>query len=292
MYMLLCIIIIVCILLCNLNTTNTYENFTQPYPRKKLAFCFLIYDKINLEDLWKIFFDGVDKNKYNIYIHYKNDYPLKYFDKYKLNNCIDTKYAHISLVKAQNVLLSEALKDKNNEHFIFVSNSCIPFKSFNHIYDDLNNKYSYFNISPHHKCFPRCNKTKLYINKKQIQKASQWCILNRKHANVMINNNDYLKWFDYKKGIPDEHCYITKIYYDNLQNEIINTRIIPTTFVNWKYSRTTHPKTYNNININELKTLLYKNHYFGRKMTNKCYDSLYNKLYVNKIKNKNNKLYK
>ena len=31
--------------------------------------------------------ENIDNNKYNIYIHYKTDKPLKYFDKYKLNNC-------------------------------------------------------------------------------------------------------------------------------------------------------------------------------------------------------------
>jgi len=78
---------------------------------KKIAFCFLIYDIINHEELWNIFFKNVNKNKYNIYIHYKYNKQLKYFEKYKLNNCIKTSYADISLVKAQNLLLEKALTD-------------------------------------------------------------------------------------------------------------------------------------------------------------------------------------
>jgi hypothetical protein len=42
---------------------------------KKLAFCFLIYDVINHEELWKLFFDRVDPSKYSIYIHYKTNTP-------------------------------------------------------------------------------------------------------------------------------------------------------------------------------------------------------------------------
>jgi hypothetical protein len=38
----------------------------------KIAFCFLIYDIINHEDLWNIFFANVDNNKYNIYIFITN----------------------------------------------------------------------------------------------------------------------------------------------------------------------------------------------------------------------------
>ena len=48
---------------------------------KKIAFCFLIYDIINHEELWNIFFKNVDANKYTIYIHYKFNKPLKYFEK-------------------------------------------------------------------------------------------------------------------------------------------------------------------------------------------------------------------
>ena len=58
---------------------------------KKIAFCFLIYDIINHEELWNIFFKDIDTNLYNIYIHYKNNKQLKYFEKYKLDNCIETK---------------------------------------------------------------------------------------------------------------------------------------------------------------------------------------------------------
>ena len=113
---------------------------------KKIAFCFLIYDSINHEDLWYLFFKNVNKDKYNIYIHYKDNKPLKYFEEYKLSNCIETSYGDISLVLAQNLLLEEAIKDNNNEHFIFISNSCIPLKNFNYIYNFLTkDNYGYYN---------------------------------------------------------------------------------------------------------------------------------------------------
>ena len=31
--------------------------------------------------LWNTFFENIDENKYTIYIHYKNNKPLKYFEK-------------------------------------------------------------------------------------------------------------------------------------------------------------------------------------------------------------------
>ena len=261
---------------------------------KKIAFCFLIYDIINNEELWNIFFKNVDTSKYNIYIHYKINKQLKYLEKYKLNNCIETKYSDITIVKAQNILLQEALKDIDNEHFIFISNSCIPLKCFNCIYDNLNEKYSYFNIMPKSQCFPRCNKTMEFIDEKYIQKSSQWCILNRKHAELMITKTGYLTWFDYSDTVPDEHCYITNIFYYNLENEIIATPNVAngaTTFTNWKGMDYKYPsnhglKNYNSITQEELYHLMYSKCFFGRKFNRDCITSLTNNKYIDFITSK------
>ena len=120
----------------NCYSDNTISHFTNI--TKKIAFLFLIYDIINQEELWYNFLKNIDKNKYNIYIHYKeNDTKLKYFEDYKLKNCINTKWGDKSLVIAQNILLKEALKDPSNQSFIFLSNSCIPLKSFDYIYNNI-----------------------------------------------------------------------------------------------------------------------------------------------------------
>lgn len=262
---------------------------------KKIAFCFLIRGDINHEELWNMFFKDIDPNKYNIYIHYKYNDPLKYFEKYKLNECIETKYANISLVKAQNVLLQNAMKDINNKHFVFVSNSCIPLKCFDYVYNKLNEGYSYFNIDSQTACFPRCNNTLNFIDKKYIQKTSQWCILNRKHAELMLATHDYMNWFDYPSTAPDEHCYITNIYYHNLQHEIIATPNLSndaTTFVNWggnnmvykyKYEKEHGLKNYDSIDKEELLYLLNSKCFFGRKFNNNCYSHLYITDYIDSI---------
>ena len=55
---------------------------------EKIAFLFLIYDCINHEHLWKAFFNNISTEKYSIYIHYKVNKPLKYFEQQNLQNCI------------------------------------------------------------------------------------------------------------------------------------------------------------------------------------------------------------
>lgn len=240
---------------------------------KKIAFLFLIYDIINHEDLWKTFFDKADKTQYNIYIHYKNNKSLKYFENYKLVNCIQTEYADISIVKAQTILLEEALKDENNQHFIFLSNSCIPLKSFQHVYDNLDISKSYFNISPQEQCFPNCNDLLKTLDRKFIQKASQWCILNRKHSYTVINDKKYLDLYS-KIYSPDEIYFITTLFKNNLQNEIISTLNMAdkaTTFTNWEGMNYKFPsdkglKNYNCISKEELFYLLNSKCFFWKKI--------------------------
>uniref|UniRef100_A0A6C0FGF0 Glycosyltransferase n=1 Tax=viral metagenome TaxID=1070528 RepID=A0A6C0FGF0_9ZZZZ len=259
---------------------------------KKIAFCFLIYDIIHGEALWKTFFENVDKNKYIICIHYKYDKQLAYFENYKIKNCIETKYADISLVQAQNLLLENALQDKEVEHFVFLSDTCVPFKNFDYIYNFLDENYSHFNVTDQKQCFPRCNKSIELIDKQIINKASQWCILNKKHANIMVNEKDYLKWFNYSETVPDEHCYITKIFYNNLQDELITTNNIATgatTFVNWqgmdyKYPSKRGLKYYNNISKEEIIYILQSDSIFGRKFKNTCIKDFLCKEYLESIK--------
>lgn len=78
---------------------------------KKLGFLFLIVDKINHPDLWKLFFDQDKNNKHNIFIHYKFNKYVKHFESKKLNNCAQTKWGDISIVYAQNLLLKAAVDD-------------------------------------------------------------------------------------------------------------------------------------------------------------------------------------
>lgn len=78
---------------------------------KKLGFCFLIYDRIKLEEIWHRFFQNVNPEKYGIYIHYKTMNPsLQYFEHCKLDNCIETEYATVSLVHAHNLLFTKHIK--------------------------------------------------------------------------------------------------------------------------------------------------------------------------------------
>lgn len=223
MYLFILIFSIVLIFLFNI---KKLQHFTTN--NKKIAFCFLIYDKINNEEHWYKFFEKVDKKKYNIYIHFKKNKKLKYFENMKINSLKDTNWCGPSLVKAQNLLLKEALRDKDNNHFIFISNSCLPIKSFDYIYNHLNINKSYFYETKSH--------TK-YFDDMIAYKSPQWCILNRKHSKLLISedieklNKKIFMHFTEKgrghvnkfSGCPDEYCYITILNHLGERKNIIIT---------------------------------------------------------------------
>jgi len=241
---------------------------------KKLGFCFLIYDIIHQEELWNIFFKNVDTTKYSVYIHYKMNRPLKYFEKYKLNNCIETKYCDVSIIHAHNLLFQKALED-GCDKIISLSQSCIPLKSFDYIYDFLTkDDFCHFNIHPQSQCFPRCTSLLQYYDKSLIQKSSNWFILNRKVCDVLVKYDKSKINMEYSSiYCPEEHYFITSIFKNNLEKEIITTpnlAIGATTFTNWegmdyKYPSTRGLKNYTEISDEEFKYLLDSTSLFGRK---------------------------
>jgi hypothetical protein len=231
-----------------------------------------------------MFFEKVDMRKYSLYIHYKINKPLKYFEKYKLKDCIETKYCDVSIVHAHNLLFQNALED-GCDKIISLSQSCIPLKSFDHVYEFLTkDDFCHFNITPQSQCFPKCNSLLTYYDKSVIQKSSNWFILNRKVCDVLVKydkseiNKEYSAIY-----CPEEHYFITSIFKNHLEKEIIMTPNLAdgaTTFTNWEGMNYKYPcrsglKNYTEISDEELRHLLNSKCLFGRKFNIKGLEKRY-----------------
>ena len=268
---------------------------------KKIAFCFLIYDSIIHEDLWELFFKNIDKNRFNIYIHYKNYKPAIYFEKYKLLDCIETKYEDHTIPLAYNVLFRKAYEDDtDNYKFIILSGACIPLKSFNYVYEKLtNSNKGYFNICPQSfphcfpecfpTCFPNCTPLAKLIEVDQIFKSHNWFILNRTLVkNLCFDKDDILNMHFKEVYAPAEYFYYTYIKLLHLEDEIIatpNLSINATTFTNWsdtdyKYSNDAGLKNYSSIEKEDLLYLINSESLFGRKFNEECNATLKIKEYI------------
>jgi len=154
-----------------------------------IAFCFLLYSKLDNPKQWDLFFKNVPQNKYTIYSHLKiiNEETQDYISKNAIQS-IETEWGTYSLLEASLLLYHEALKNKNNKHIILLSGACIPIYSFDHIYNELMSD----------------NKSRIhgkYLREHNIWAASQWMTLSRDDAlsiTRLLDPDDKVA-FDFKK---------------------------------------------------------------------------------------------
>lgn len=248
---------------------------------KKIGFCFLIYDIINQEELWNEWFKNADKEKYEIYIHYKNNKELKYFEEYKLTNCIPTQYRKVSIVHAHNVLFKKAYEDGCYK-IVSLSQACIPLKSFDYVYEFLTkDDLSYFNMTVNSRgVHPRCEHAYQFIPKEKIRKTSNWFILNRNVAEKIIETpKEEINKVWQPISFPEEHYFISTIFLHNLESQIKTTPNLAsgaTTFTNWHdmreypYVNDRYLKNYADVSSEELLYLFSQPCLFGRKFNLKC----------------------
>ena len=260
---------------------------------KKVAFLFLVYDEINHELLWRNFFRKIDEQQYSIFVHWKYDKKLECFNHFKLKNPLSTEHAKLSLVKAQNLLLREALKDPQNERFVFLSNSCIPLKPFDYVYRSLlKDNLCFFNAAREEHIFERNRGENLAnaFGRKNVKKASQWSILTRPIAQILSRSDDVLQsvFEPGKKDLADEYFYISYLHYLNQQKNLHladYSAVNCATFEFWEDKEypfrntftSTHPenwdrrlKTYFDISKEEIQYLLNAPCFFGRKFATNC----------------------
>lgn len=258
---------------------------------KKIAFCFLVYYRVNLSDVWEEFFNNIDKNLYNIYVHYKFERPMGYFESYKLDSCIETKYENQTIPLAYNVLFRKAHEDPENYKFIILSESCIPLKSFKYVYEQLTrDNNGYFFECNKSECFPNCDSLLKYIEPEHISKSFNWFILNRNLVeSLCFDKDDILNTYYEPIYAPAEFFYLTYIRKLNLENNIIciqDKSTNATTFANWssneyKYRNDKEGlKTYKTISKEELLYLMESPCLFGRKFESECITSLFKKEYI------------
>jgi hypothetical protein len=240
-----------------------------------IAFLFLITDVIHCYDLWKHFFESSDRNKWNIYVHQKTNCSIGWFDQYKLPTTVPTKWGDYSLIRAQNLLLSHAMTDPQNSVMVMLSGTCAPIRNMEYIEKYLDPRYSYFHQRPIDD-IQRYNRIKKFIKFKDFKKASQWCILNRKHIEILLNSDKYMYQTFKNVFCPDEHAYISTLI---KQNKIDEIKDVMTTMVCWDHGTNKgydqnigdHPKYYFLMDINEYKKFRAdKDILFIRKINKSC----------------------
>lgn len=249
----------------------------------KIVFLFMIYDKIEKEDLWVKFFKDVDISKYKIFIHSKDNFNVnfsdEFFKKFLLDKNYPTEWGTYSLVHVQNRLLEESLKDEESYKFIFLSGSHIPLHTFDFLYNFLTkNDLSYFHYFQINKESDLFKKRISSINNIYNYGllgwvyASQWAILNRKQAEFIIKNEKDFKSIFEKSKFPDEFAYINYLFENRLVQKIVNNKTTYFSFVpsfDPKYRPIPHTYDLEELNYDIIKNIK-KSFLFMRKISSTC----------------------
>jgi hypothetical protein len=206
----------------------------------KIAFLYLTIDNPNKT------IDYLIKNKYNIYIHPKNELDNKY-KKYIINKIVNTEWGTWSLVEASINLLKSALKNVDNDYFFLCSGDSYL----------LNKKFNYYGLS----CFDFVKKQDNYY------KTSQWWILNKTDAITIvttINKYKYLKDIKFD-GAIDEYYFLTVLMNENKNYKYNNFESI---YKRWlQIAVTQHPIIFNKLTRYDLDDIKKRKSIFIRKVS-------------------------
>lgn len=228
--------------------------------------------------VWDAFFQG-GENRFSVYVHSRPGFLFNkattrsaYFLNRQVNDSIQVDWGEASMIEAERVLLRHALDDTDNKRFAFLSDSCVPLYNFSYIYNYIMSTSTSFVDSfadtKEGRYNPRMDPV---IPVHNWRKGSQWVVLTRKHAEVVVKDDIVFPIFqlhckrrslpefwrdrplpaDASKEhncIPDEHYVQTLLAQEGLEAEITRRSL---THSSWDLSsskdrerRGWHPVTY------------------------------------------------
>ncbi|XP_078438274.1 glycosyltransferase BC10-like [Wolffia australiana] len=218
----------------------------------KVAFLFLTPGTLPFEKLWEKFFLG-HEGRYSIYVHASRESPVHASSLF-VNSDIrsdQVSWGEISMVDAEKRLLANALQDPDNQHFVLLSDSCVPLQNFEFVYRYLmETNISYID------CFDDPGplgmgrySTKMLpeIEKRDWRKGSQWFTMKRQHALIVLADNLYYTKFKLhcQRGVDGLNCYSDEHYLPTLFNMVDPMGIAnwSVTYVDWSEGKW-HPRAF------------------------------------------------
>ncbi|PKI43696.1 hypothetical protein CRG98_035895 [Punica granatum] len=189
------------------------------------------------------------------------------------------------MIEAERLLFATALEDPANQRFVLLSDSCVPLYNFSYIYKYLmaspRSFVDSFIDAKEGRYNPKMSPT---IPRDKWRKGSQWIALIRRHAEVLVDDEEIISVFknfckrrppiDVSMGklnarrqkqhncIPDEHYVQTLFAMNDLESELERRTV---TYTLWNQSAATnengwHPFTFTYMSartkqINEIKSI-------------------------------------
>lgn len=219
----------------------------------KVAFMFLTPGSLPFEKLWHTFFQG-HEGKFSVYVHASKEKPI-HVSPYFVGRDIHSEpvtWGRISMVEAERRLLANALLDPDNQHFVLLSDSCIPVRRFDFVYNYLlltsvSFIDSYVDTGPHgngryvERMLPE-------VEKKDFRKGSQWFSMKRQHALIVMADSLYFNKFKHHcrpNMEGNRNCYSDEHYLPTFFNMLDPGGIAnwSVTYVDWSEGKW-HPRSF------------------------------------------------
>lgn len=247
----------------------------------KIAFLFLTIGNISHEPVWQRFFQGHEQ-QHSILVHAKETIEQdSIFKRYEMTTKIPTTWANT--MKAQIAMLEQALQDPKNEKFIFLSGDCLPLQKFEYVYQQIMQHplsiipYWWNNHQDPDSSYYFAKRTLHGIPADKQFKNSQWVVLNRKHAQMMVDDTSIIDIVS-KYPCDNEHYPSTFLAMHNCLKEAVNQQ---TTFTLW-HRGYKHPFTFGNLEdrwqFDTLLEVINQGMLFARKFENNFNEEQFQKM--------------
>ncbi|XP_026437151.1 uncharacterized protein LOC113335263 [Papaver somniferum] len=220
----------------------------------KIAFMFLTPGTLPLEKLWDKFFDG-HEGRFSVYVHASEEKPV-HLSRYFVNRDIHSEkvvWGTNSMVDAERRLLGLAFQDPDNQHFVLLSDSCIPLHNFDYVFNYLMNTNvsfidCYEDLGPHGAAGRYSEHMLPEVDYKDFRKGSQWFTMKRQHVMIVLSDCLYYPKFRLycRPGMEgDKNCYSDEHYlptfFSMMDPAGIANRSV--TLTDWS-ERKWHPRAY------------------------------------------------
>ena len=254
---------------------------------RKLAVIMTLYDEMPHADAWRAFFAGAEPDRVSLYVHQVTRAPLPHGFGLRTVPTHPSSYGGMDHWRLYNHLLAHALADDaDNRMFVFVSQSCVPLRSFDEVFasafasekqsekqGDQQSGRSMFTQYPE---FDRTRVRHLtgVIAEENISKAEAWCALTRAHAQRMVDDEALIvKLFDpadqgNRVWYPDEHIYLTYLRHVGLGDQVGDQSDRGPTYTHWTPDHAL--LTYMVIHETSLREMVRAGYWFARKFAPGC----------------------
>ncbi|KAM0893534.1 hypothetical protein ACQ4PT_025052 [Festuca glaucescens] len=252
----------------------------RPSKQRKVAFLFLTRGPLPLAPLWERFFNGTSTGGngtelFSVYVHttpgYRPDFPPSSPFHGRQVPSQATQWGRPSVVDAERRLLANALLDLDNEHFVLVSESCIPLHRLPTVHAYLTRSvHSFIQVIDD----PGPDGRGRYhagmapdVSISQWRKGSQWFELRRSLAVFVVADGRYYPRF---REVCRPPCYVDEHYLPTVLTIVAPGSIAnrSVTWVDWSRGGA-HPASFGTKDVREkfLERLV------GKKEKKRCTDN-------------------